>query len=64
MSAQLKTDASPQRELRLVERYRPQEEALARETVRDDKMTGSVTLDYAQGTLVAVTVHRKIRVSN
>ncbi len=61
MSVQVKRiDDAPQRSLTLRERYLATQEALVRERAKQDKITGSVTLEYAQGTVVSVTVNRKV----
>lgn len=41
-------------------RHLPSEEPAVRERAKQDKITGSITLDLSQGTVVAITLNAKV----
>lgn len=51
---------APKQELFVRERYAPVDENELRSRAKTEKVTGSITLEYSQGTVVAVTVQFKV----
>ena len=53
----------PERQLFLRERYLPAQELTVREHAKIERITGSITLELSQGTVVAVTVQARVKLA-